>query len=239
MAARPRVLAVITARGASKRVPRKNIRLLAGKPLIAWTIEAALGAKHHLYRILVSTDDKEIADIAAQFGAEVPFVRPPDLAGDQVKSLPVVQHAVRFVEDRDRVKIDWVLLLQPTSPLRLSKDIDSSIELALSNQCDSVISVYELMHHHPVFAKKIDDRGYLAPFAIEEPEGLRRQDVSPPAYMRNGAIFLTRRDVLMEHNSIWGTRIKPYIMPEERSIDIDSELDCRLAELILSGRTGE
>ena len=237
MADGPCILAIITARGGSKRVPRKNIRSVGGKPLIAWSIEAALGAKSRLYRILVSTDDKEIADVAARLGAEVPFIRPPELAGDQAKSLPVVQHAVRFVEERDCVKLDWVLLLQPTSPLRVSADIEHSIDLALSIPCDSVISVYELVHHHPVFAKKIDDQGYLAPYAIEEPEGLRRQDVSPPAYMRNGAIFLTRRDVVMEEHSIWGARIKPYIMPEERSVDIDSEFDCRLAELILSSRT--
>jgi len=232
------VLAVITARGGSKRLPRKNIRSLGGKPLIAWTIESALAAKDHLYRIVVSTDDERIAEVARQYGAEVPFLRPAELATDQTKSLPVVQHAVRFVEERDRVRLDWVLLLQPTSPLRVASDIINSIKLAQSDECDSVISVFELSHHHPVFAKKIDDRGYLAPFMIEEPEGLRRQDVSPPAYMRNGAIFLTRRDVLMEQNSIWGTRIKPYIMPEERSIDTDSELDFRVAELFLATRSG-
>ena len=130
--------------------------------------------------------------------------------------------------------MDWVLLLQPTSPLRSASDIESSIDLALKSDCDSVISVYELSHHHPVFAKKIDDHGYLVPFLIEEPEGLRRQDVRPPAYTRNGAIFMTRRDVLMEQNSIWGSRIMPYLMPEERSIDIDSEFDLFLANTLIT-----
>lgn len=231
-----RILAVITARGGSKRLPRKNIRILGGKPLIAWTIEAALAVREGLHAVVVSTDDEEVAAVARQWGADVPFLRPPELASDQAKSLPAVQHAVKFVEARDACLMDWVLLLQPTSPLRTGEDIASSIALALKSDCDSVISVYQLSHHHPIFAKKIDDGGYLVPFSIEEPEGLRRQEVGPPAYMRNGAIFLTKRGVLMDQNSIWGSRIMPYLMPEERSVDIDSELDLLLAETIIARR---
>lgn len=232
---KPRILAVITARGGSKRVPGKNIRPIAGKPLLAWTIEAARACGGRLQAVVLSTDDAEIASVGRQYGAEVPFIRPAELAGDTAGSLAVVQHAVRFVEARDNVRMDWVLLLQPTSPLRTSGDIEAAIDLAAAEACDSVVAVTE-MPVHPVFAKKIDADGLLKPFLLEEPEGLRRQDVGPPAYIRNGAVYLTRWDVLMEQNSIYGARIRPCVMPAERSVDIDTELDFRLAELLLDDR---
>jgi CMP-N-acetylneuraminic acid synthetase len=230
-----RILAVITARGGSKRVPGKNIRPFAGKPLLAWTIEAALGCRDQLHGLVLSTDDEAIAQVGREFGAEVPFMRPAELSGDTAGSLAVVQHATRFIEARDGVCMDWVLLLQPTSPLRAACDISAALDLARSHDCDSVVAVTE-MPTHPVFAKTIDADGLLRPFLLEEPEGLRRQDAGPPAYMRNGAIYLTRRNVLMERNSIYGARIRPCMMPAERSVDIDTDLDFRLAELLLSDR---
>lgn len=229
----PRILAVITARGGSKRVPGKNVRPIAGKPLLAWTIEAALGCRERLHAVVLSTDDEEIANAGRQFGAEVPFARPAELSGDTAGSLAVVQHATRFVEARDGVRMDWVLLLQPTSPLRTTGDIEAAIDLAVADACDSVVAVTE-MPVHPVFSKKIDADGLLRPFLLEEPEGLRRQDAGPPAFIRNGAIYLTRRDVLMDQNSIYGARIRPCVMPAERSVDIDTETDFNLAELLLS-----
>jgi CMP-N,N'-diacetyllegionaminic acid synthase len=232
----PRVLAVVTARGGSKRIPGKNIRNFAGKQLIAWTIEAALGVRGRLHGVVVSTDDPEIASVAKRYGAEVPFLRPAEISGDLARSLPVVQHAVRFVEVRDGVPMDWVLLLQPTSPLRTSGDIAAALDLAAEGGCTSVIAVCRL-DDHPVFAKRIDGNGYLIPFIFEEPEGIRRQDVEPPAYKRNGAIYLTKRDVLMEEGSIYGSSVRPYIMPAERSVDIDSEVDFLLGE-ILAHRPG-
>lgn len=231
----PRILAVITARGGSKRVPGKNVRPIAGKPLLAWTIEAALGCRERLHALVLSTDDAEIANVGRQFGAEVPFLRPADLSGDTAGSLAVAQHATRFVEARDGVRMDWVLLLQPTSPLRTSGDIEAAIDRAAAGVCDSVVAVTE-MPVHPVFSKKIDAEGLLQPFLLEEPEGLRRQDAGPPAFIRNGAIYLTRRDVLMEQSSIYGRRIWPCVMPAERSVDIDTEIDFRLAELFLADR---
>jgi N-acylneuraminate cytidylyltransferase len=126
-----------------------------------------------------------------------------------------------------------VLVLQPTSPLRISADILNAVALADATQCDSVAAVTEAPLH-PVFAKKIDDQGMLQPFVLEEQEGLRRQDVSPPAYCRNGAIYLARRAVVMEGNSLYGTRIRPYIMPPERSVDIDTPLDFALAETLIA-----
>lgn len=231
-----KILALIPARGGSKGVPRKNIRPVAGKPLLAYTIETALAARELFHRIIVSTDDEEIAAVARQFGSEVPFMRPADLAGDRIPMIPVIQHAVRFVEEQDQVRLDWVLLLQPTAPFRTAEDLAQAVRLAQQGGCDSVISVVQVFAHHPILMKRIEN-GRLLPYCIEEKEGTRRQDYQPPAYMRNGAIYLTRRDVLMG-GSIWGKEICPYVMPEERSVNVDSELDLKLVELMLAERQG-
>lgn len=227
-----KILAVIPARGGSKGVPRKNIIPLCGKPLIAYTIETALQTQHLLHQIIVSTEDEEIANISIKYGAEVPCYRPLELAGDRVPTLPVIQHAIRFVEAQDNIKLDWVLVLQPTDPLRIADDIINAISLALQGGCDSVISVVQVFSVHPILMKRIEN-SLLLPYCIEEKEGTRRQDYQPPAYMRNGAIYLTKRDVLMEQNSVWGKNIRPYIMPEDRSVGIDSELDLKLVELLM------
>lgn len=229
-------LAVIPARGGSKGVPRKNIHPVCGKPLIAYTIETALAVRRLFHRIVVSTEDEEIAAVALKYGAEVPFRRPMHLACDQTPTVPVVQHAVRWVEEEDRVTMDWVLLLQPTDPFRTVEDIETAIALARQGGCDSVISVVQVFQTHPILMKRIEnDR--LLPYCIEEKEGTRRQDYQPPAYMRNGAIYLTRRDVLMDHNSAWGEVIRPYVMPEERSVGVDSTMDMKLVEILMHART--
>lgn len=233
-----KMLAVIPARGGSKGVVRKNIRSICGKPLIAYTIETALAARHLLHRSIVSTDDQEIKAIACEYGAEVPFLRPPELAGDRVPTLPVLQHAVRFVEKEEGVTLDWVLLLQPTAPLRIIEDIEASVELAHANNCDSVISVVQVFAEHPILMKRIENNRLL-PYCIEEKEGTRRQDYQPPAYMRNGAIYLTRRDVIMVQNSIWGRVIRPYVMPIERSVSVDNELELKLVNIMIEQRLRE
>jgi CMP-N-acetylneuraminic acid synthetase len=226
---------VIPARGGSKGVPRKNIRLVCDKPLIAYTIETALAARRLFHRVLVSTDDEEIAAVARQWGAEVPFRRPADLAQDHTPTAPVLQHAVAFVEREDGIRLDWVCLLQPTEPFRTVADLEQGLALARAGGCDSVISVVQVFAHHPILMKRIED-GRLLPYCIEEREGTRRQDYQPPAYMRNGAIYLTRRDVLMEEGSIWGRVIRPYVMPAERSVSVDTERDLKLVELLLRER---
>ncbi len=227
-----KILALIPARGGSKGVPRKNIRDVGGRPLISYSIESALAIGKDFHRVIVSTDDPEIAEISKKFGAEVPFIRPNNLGGDKIPMLPVIKHAIQFVEEQDNIKLDWVFLLQPTAPMRSSGDIQAAINLAKKGDCDSVISVVQVFAVHPILMKRIEN-DQLLPFCIEEKEGTRRQDYQPPAYMRNGAIYLTRRDVLMERNSIWGDIIRPYIMPEERSLNIDSEMDLKLVDFVI------
>jgi len=230
-----KILALIPARGGSKGVPHKNIRPVAGKPLIAYSIEAALAAREMLYRIVVSTDEEQIASAARQLGAEAPFLRPADLASDKSPMVPVVRHAVQFIEQQDGVHLDWVLLLQPTALFRTAEDIRAAVALAQGGGCDSVISVVQVFSTHPILMKKIED-GHLVPFCIEEKEGTRRQDYQPAAYMRNGAIYLVKRDVVVDKGSMWGDVIHPYVMPEERSVNIDSEMDLRVAEMMLAER---
>jgi CMP-N,N'-diacetyllegionaminic acid synthase len=230
---KPRILGLIPARGGSKGVPRKNVRPIAGKPLIAYTIETALQARDLFHRIIVSTDDTEIARIAAEHGAEVPFLRPRSLAGDAVATLPVVQHAVRWIEEEEGEPLEWICLLQPSDPLRIRDDIEAAIRLALQGGADSVISVVQAVSTHPCLMKRIENNR-LQPFCIEEKEGTRRQDLRPPAYMRNGAIYLTRRDVVMHRNSLWGSVVRPLIMPENRSHGIDSEVDFHFVEFLLT-----
>jgi CMP-N-acetylneuraminic acid synthetase len=233
MEARPKVLALIPARGGSKGVRRKNIRALCGRPLISYTIECAQSARHLFHAVIVSTDDEEIASVAREYGAEVPFTRPAELARDDTPAIPVAQHALSFIEQRDLVRLDWICLLQPTEPFRTAADLRACLDLGMEGGCDSVISVVRVFATHPILMKRIEN-GRLLPFCVDEKEGTRRQDYDPPAYMRNGAIYLTRRDVLMEQGSIWGRTIRPYVMPLERSVSIDTELDLKLADLLMA-----
>ena len=227
-----KILSVIPARGGSKSVPRKNIRNLNGKPLIAYTIEAAKKIKDKFHKIIVSTDDEEISEISKDYGADVPFIRPNNLAEDKTPTYPVLQHAVHFVEKQDSINIDLIMLLQPTTPFRTTEDILNCLQLSQSSNTDSVISVVQVFSHHPILMKKIENNR-LVHFSIEEKEGTPRQLYKPPAYMRNGAIYVTKRDTLIGKNSIWGDSITPYIMPQERSHNIDDEIDFITSELVM------
>jgi CMP-N,N'-diacetyllegionaminic acid synthase len=220
-------LGLIPARGGSKGIPRKNLRVLAGKPLIVWTIEAALAAGG-LARVVVSTEDPEIAEIALRAGADVPFVRPPDLARDETPGIDPVLHAVEALPDYDAV-----LLLQPTSPLRTTADIDGLLNTVTERGVPSAVSL-SLVEVHPAYMFRLDDSGTMDPL-MPDVQVTRRQDL-PPVYALNGAMYFARTDWLRERRSLVGPETIGYPMPAERSIDIDTMLDWRLAELLLSGK---
>ena len=224
------VLAVITARGGSKRLPGKNLRELLGKPLIAYTIEAASESKL-LTRVILSCDDDEIIAASKQYGAEVPFKRPAELARDEALSVDVVVHAVKFLEKEEDYSPDIVVLLQPTSPLRTAGDIDNAVQIHIESGADSVVSVVKDEHRHPLQAKKIE-HGVLRDYCLEEEGEGRKQDL-PPVYFRNGAFYSVKREVLVNEHSLYGRVTRPYIMPLERSVDVDTEIDIKLAELYL------
>jgi CMP-N-acetylneuraminic acid synthetase len=229
-----RTLAVITARGGSNTLPRKNIRPFCNKPLIAYTIEAVLDAKAAgapINRLLVSTDDAEIADVSRGFGAEVPFMRPPELARADTPSLPVIEHAVAFAEQEEGVRYAWILLLQPTSPLRTMEDIVVALNLAQQSGSTAVVSVTNANSSHPRKLRLIEN-GVLKPFQEDGFLPTRRQDFGFDVYRTNGAIYLVRRDVLMLEGSFYGSCPRPLLMPAERSIDIDTQLDFEMAEFL-------
>jgi CMP-N,N'-diacetyllegionaminic acid synthase len=225
-------LALVVARGGSKSIPRKNLAPLAGKPLIAWTIEAALQCQTPL-RVIVSTDDEEIARAATRYGATHPFTRPPELAQDDTPTMPVVTHALERLAADSGYSPQRVLLLQPTSPLRTADDIDGAMALAEERDATSVVSVSPASQH-PHLMKRISQEGLL-----QDLEGgastARRQDLQA-AYALNGAIYLTRASWLAEHKTFYAAETYAYVMPEERSLDVDEPWDLHLCELILRDR---
>ena len=230
MKALPNILTIIPARGGSKGIPRKNIRILAGKPLIAYTIEAALKSRS-VKRLVVSTDDKEIAMISSEHGAEIPFLRPPVFATDTAKAIDVVQHMLAEMEKLDDCEYPIVVYLEPPSPFRTANDIDACVELFLEHDPGSVVSVHEANQFHPILMKKIAD-GQLKPIWKDEPEGVPRQLYKPTAYMRNGAVYVIRRENILK-GIFYGDPIIPYVMPDERSVCIDSMLDWYTAEAMV------
>jgi len=227
-----RIIAVIPARSGSKGLPGKNILLLAGKPLIAHTIEAARTA-HSIQRVLVSTESPEIAQIARQYGAEVPFLRPPELALDETPTLPVLQHVLSQLQALEGCAPEVIVLLQPTSPLRVAADIDRAVIMLEQTQADSVVSLC-VADHHPASMKRVE-QGRVLPFLDDAPECVRRQDL-PPVYRLNGAIYATRRRVLLETNRILGRDTRALIMDADSSVDIDTPLDLKVATLIMQER---
>jgi len=225
-----KVLAIIPARGGSKGIPRKNIKLLAGKPLIAWTIEAALQAQG-IDRVIVSTEDKEIASVAKQYGAEVPFMRPLALAQDDAPGIAPVLHAIGHLPN-----YNWVLLLQPTSPLRSTEDIEGIIQFCRDEGAPSTVSVTEVSKH-PFWMYQRDDRKRLQPLIPNRPEIARRQDLSS-TYALNGALYLARRDWLIDNQGFIGSETLGYVMPEERSVDLDTPQDWRWVEFLIEQANG-
>ena len=225
-----RLLGVISARGGSKGIPKKNIAAVAGHPLIAWTIAAAQESGV-IDRLIVSTDDPDIEKVARQYGAETPFVRPAELATDTTPSTDVVLHAVEWLEHNQGYRPTHVLLLQPTSPLRSATDIREALRLALERRADSVVSVCPAQHH-PLWMQNIDGEGHLRPFLAGREIPTRRQDL-PPAYGLNGAIYLARRDWFLAHKRFYGEGTYAYVMPPERSLDVDTPWELSVAEMTL------
>jgi len=227
------ILAVIPARGGSKGLPGKNILPLAGKPLIGWTIEASLACPA-ITRTIVTTDSQEIADVARQFGAEAPFLRPADLAADDTPGIAPILHAVRWLEEQEGYQAQYVVVLQPTSPLRTSEDIIGAVELADSKRADAVVSLTEAPCH-PFWMKALDEQGKVLDFIPGRQVSPIRQGL-PKAYALNGAIYLARREVLLEARTWYTDRTYGYLMPRERSLDIDEPWDLYLADLLVRNR---
>jgi len=228
----PRILGLIPARGGSKTVPGKNVRPLLGKPLIAYAIAEALKSRL-LRRVIVSTDDEQIAEVARGCGAEVPFLRPKELATDESPAIDTIKHALIFMENIAGITYDYVCLLQPTAPMRTAEDIDGSITMILEAGADSLASVTDVGAYHPARMKKIVG-GRLVDIVTEDLTFVRKQDL-PHVYIFNGAVYITRRDIILERNSVRGKDCMAYVMPPERSVNIDTELDLIVAGVLMKG----
>ena len=222
-----RLLALIPARSGSKRLPNKNTLNLGGKPLIAWSIEAGLQSEY-VDRVVVSTDSNSIAEISKQYGADVPFMRPNTLANDTATTIDVVRHTVSMLASQNDF-YDYILLLQPTSPLRNASHIDEAVELLMSKSANGLVGVAEV--EHPVeWINILPLDGSLKNFFPEEYRNIRSQDF-PTRYRINGAIYLNKiKDVLEEGALILKNESYAYIMPQSVSLDIDTEFDFRIAE---------
>jgi len=219
------IIAIIPARGGSKGISRKNIKPLAGKPLIGWTIDAAKQASC-IDHIIVSTEDQEIASVARELGADVPFMRPAELAADDTPGIAPVLHAISQLPD-----YEWVLLLQPTSPLRSAEDIDGVWQFCQERGAPSAVSVCEV-GKHPYWMYRCNAAQLLEPFIKGRPDVTRRQDL-PPAYALNGALYLAKTDWLLEQQNFIGPETLGYIMPPERSVDLDAPQDWRWIEFLI------
>lgn len=223
------VLAIIPARGGSKGVLRKNIRLVAGKPLIAWTIEEAKKSKH-IDRIILSSDDEEIISIARQWNCEVPFIRPPELAQDNVSSMELILHALENIHE----KFDYLILLQPTSPLRLAEDIDGCIEKCYSRKAPACVSVNR-PEKSPYWMYYLDDKERMTPLIKQNSTILFRQKL-PEIYALNGAVYVAKVDWFITTRKFVSDMTIAFSMPELRSLDVDTEFDLKVCEIMLSDR---
>lgn len=225
-----RVLGLVPARGGSKGIPGKNLAVVAGRPLLAYTAAAAR-ASTQLDRTIVSTDDAAIAAAAATMGLDAPFLRPSALAGDEVPMLPVLRHALAALDEAGD-RFDVVVLLQPTSPLRRAEHIDAAVEALVSSGADSVVSVVEVPHQfNPVSVLRMDE-GRLCPYA-EAPTVARRQD-KPRLYARNGPAVLAVRRHALEAGSLYGDHSRPLVMSARDSLDVDDPWDLHIARLVLA-----
>jgi CMP-N-acetylneuraminic acid synthetase len=228
------VLGIVPARGGSKGVPRKNIRPLNGKPLLQYTAEGALAARR-LARVILSTDDEEIAAVGRACGLEVPFLRPPELAADDTPTLSVLQHAVRWLEAR-ATKFDAVCLLQPTTPLRSPEEIDGSIEMLARSGADAVITVRRVPDEYNPHWVYFEDHDGRLRLSTGEESPIPRRQLLPPAFHRDGSVYVTRRDVLIEQNSIYGRHVVAYHVENGAAVNIDTPDDFARAAAMLGAR---
>ena len=225
-------IAVIPARSGSKGLPGKNIKELCGKPLIVYTIETALKSKV-FDKVIVSTDSMEIAEIAKKAGAEIPFLRPKELATDTADSMDVLIDAIKFLEEKGE-KFDYIMKLQPTSPLRTEEDIRKSVKLLFEKNADSIISISECQHH-PLWCNTIDKDLKMYNFIKEEIKNKNRQEL-PKYYEINGLIFLSNIEKLLKLKEWYGKNSYAYISNNKNAIDIDNIIDFNFVENLMRNK---
>jgi CMP-N,N'-diacetyllegionaminic acid synthase len=225
------VLGVTLARGGSKKIKNKNIVDINGKPLIYYTIKEALKSKY-LSNYIVSTDSPRIAKIAETYKAEVPFLRPQNISSDKSSSASALRHALHFSEKYYKKNFDYVIEIMNTNPLKEKKDIDAIIKIITKNKCDSVIAINQLFDHHPARIKKILNNR-IVDFGVKEKLESRRQDLKPNAYIRSGSIYAMSRKFVIKGIRYKSNVSVPYIIPNNRVINIDEPIDLEIAKIIM------
>ena len=232
-----KILGLIPARGGSKGLLRKNIRQLHGKPLIAWTIGQGL-ASGFLDMVVVSTDDDEIASIAKEYGAEIPFMRPAELAGDAVPAIAVVEDAIRYFNGEGR-SFDYVALLEPTSPMRKKLDIDEAVKQLIDNEtsADSLVSVGKVLMEHPAIMKRIAD-GYMVPYVENDIRVVRRQDTED-IFTPYGVVYISKTESLLANGSFYQKRTIPYYIERWQKYEVDDVYDLMCIEAIMKNMMTE
>lgn len=236
MIAQKRVLAIVPARGGSKGLPGKNIRPMCGKPLIAWTIEKARKSRY-LDTVLVSTDCEDIARVARETGAAVPFLRPAELASDTASTYDVIRHALAFLKAEQGSDYDYVVLLEPTSPLREDEDIDRMLEslLAKSDEFDAIVSVGEVTEHPSIMKRLVGPR--MEAFCPELPQTTRRQD-NAAAYFPFGVAYIAKTPVLLEENTFYTRRCTHYEIQRYQNFEIDDIYNFLCVEAVMKHQWG-
>jgi len=226
-----KILAIIPARGGSKGLPGKNIKPLLGKPLIGWTIEHAKESKY-IDEVFVTTDFNEIAEVSLQFGLNVPFLRPEELSKDNTSSMDVVEHVLNYYESNN-INFNYIILLEPTSPLRKKNDIDSAIELLVNNEdADGIVSVGEVHLEHPMINKKINSNNRLEPYLPETQKIYQRQQADK-AYFPYGVIYMIKTSIFKSKKTFYTDNIIPYLIERWQNFEIDDIYDFFCVETIL------
>lgn len=225
-----RILAIIPARGGSKGLPKKNIKPLCGKPLIAWTIEHAKECTY-IDEIFVTTDSEKIANIAKEYGMDVPFLRPSELANDSSSSMDVVEHVISHFENRN-IFFDYIVLLEPTSPLRKKKDLDTAIQVAIENEtADGIISLGEVHMEHPMIVKKINEKGKITPY-IDNVKKISQRQQADKAYFPYGVIYMIKTNIFKKERAFYTDNVLPYYIERWQNYEVDDIYDFIAIEAI-------
>ena len=224
-------LAIIPARGGSKGLPGKNIKELCGKPLIAWSIEAGLNSQY-LDEVVVSTDYQDIADISKQYGASAPFLRPDCLANDTATSFDAIKHTIDYYKNELNKEFDYIVLLEPTSPLRESKDIDFSIEDLINSNANSIVSIGKTEDQNPAFLVNMNNKRYISGYEDKAMSIKRRQDILD-VYFFEGSIYISKITSLLENKTFYHEETIGYLFPKYKTLEIDDIDDFIMVEAIM------
>lgn len=224
-------LAIIPARGGSKGLPGKNIKELCNKPLIVWSIEAGLNSSY-IDEVMVSTDSKNIAKISNKYGASVPFLRPANLASDTATSFDAIKHTIDYYQNVLKKKYDYIVLLEPTSPLRKASDIDKAIEQLMNSNADSIVGICKTEDQNPAFLVNKDAQNFISGYENKEIKILRRQDIKD-VYFFEGTIYISKTEILLDKKTFYHENTIGYIVPKFKSLEIDDIDDFIMVEAIM------